>query len=363
MFDRIKSLAASTGFAALAALAPLTAGAQQFPAPTDEAALYARARQEGTLVWYTGAPAAPIQNIANEFMKRYPGVKVEIIRLANVQQFQRFAQETASKQNIADLVSLDPDAMKELVAKNYIADWKVPAADKLAPAARLDNKAYAPFYIVTSILYNVNKVKPQEVALLADKWENLLNPDFKGRFAVTSQKCSVCYSMIHMFMDPALSKRFGPEFLKALAAQRPSIYPEINIALDRVVAGEKDFIVTIFENAAAAKLEEGAPVRWVHPSPTPLALTSAWSGISASAPHPHAARLFQNWWIGPEGTAAMQKYYGGLTTFTNIADTRAFVKEAWYDRITEPYTVDPVRWEANFSKDMDLWISTLRSAR
>ncbi|MBS7701550.1 MULTISPECIES: extracellular solute-binding protein [unclassified Chelatococcus] len=361
---KMKNLLTAGALLLAGAISAGSASTQTFPDPKDEAKLYELAKQEGTVVWYNGAPSAAMQNIANAFMEKYPGVTVEVIRLANLQQYQRFTQESAAGQNVADLVSLDFVSIGSLIKDGLLAEWTVPDADKLTPKARMGSSAYSLYYQDAAILYNPNKLTPEEIEKLRGNWEAVLDPVFKGRIAVTDQRCATCYTLTHMFMDPKLKDRFGPEFIKALATQQPSVYSEINIAIDRIVTGEKDLLISVWENAASAKWEEGAPVQWTHPSPSPLGLITAWSAISAKAPHPNAARLFQNWWVSEAGgTVAQQKFYGGPTTFPTAVDARAVVKQPWYDPITERYEIDPARWQTNFGQDMDFWINTLKGAK
>jgi len=348
-----------------AALVAMTAGTAmaQDSYPTDPAALYEAAQDEGSLVWYTGTPINSAQKMAEAFGEAYPGVTVEVVRLPNLQQMQRFSQESASGRHMADVLALDNVSMAALIKNGFIADWKVPSYDDIVPEARMGTQAYAPFYIDTAILYNTNKVSEEEAKLLAGDWNAILDPRFKGRMAVTNQKCAVCYNAVHMFLDPKLADRYGPEFLTKIGEQQPAVYPEINIGVDRVIAGEKDFMVTVFESSVVPKWQEGAPIRWVHPSPTPLSLTSAWSAVSANAPSPNAARLFLDWWMSPEGAKVQQESYGGRSTLKSVPDNRAFTKEPWYDAVTEPYAPDLPRWEANFNADMDMWLKAIGGAK
>ena len=76
--------------------------AQQFP--QDEAKLYEAAKKEGKLVWYESAPLEAMKAVAAEFEKKYPGVKVEILRIVGVKQYQRFMQAVQAKQHAADVL-------------------------------------------------------------------------------------------------------------------------------------------------------------------------------------------------------------------------------------------------------------------
>src|ERR1700744_1973514 len=127
--------------------------------------------------------------------------------------------------------------MEDLVNRGYIADWKIPTFDRMPPAMRMKTSAYTAYMVVENIAYNTNKVTEDEAKLLASDWNAILDPRFKGRIALTNQKCGACYSVIHMFLDPKYKDRFGEKLLRGLAAQKPKIYGDTAIPVDRVIAG------------------------------------------------------------------------------------------------------------------------------
>ncbi|BBK44379.1 hypothetical protein STVA_43990 [Allostella vacuolata] len=347
--------------AAAVALLAAPAAAQTFPDPSDEAKLLELAKQEGKLVWYISAPLEPMKAVATEFEKAYPGVKVEVLRIVGPQQYQRFMQETQAGQHTADLVSIsDRPLMESLAEEKHLASWKVPSHDRLPAQARLGTAAYAQYVSDSSIVYNANKVTPEEVALLASDWKAILDPRFKGRFAVTTQKCGTCYLALHMFMDPKLKGTYGPDFVRKLAAQKPVVYSDVLVVLDRVIAGEVDFAYWSFENGAMARWRQGAPIRWVRPEPTPVAAL-VFQGVSSHAPHPNAARLFQNWITSEAGLAAFQARYGSAPLLAGSEDLRDVRKEPWYKPITKVYEPDYDRWAAQYDKDMGFWINLIRA--
>jgi len=344
-------------------LVPGPALAQTFPDPRDEAKLYELARKEGKVVWYESAPLEAMKAVAAEFEKRYPGIKVETLRIVGVQQYQRFMQETQARQYLADVVHIsDYPSVAALARDGLLAKWRVPTADRFPEGFRLDDYAYSNYSTDLAIVYNVNKVTPEEANLLRGDWKAVLAPRFKGRFAVTTMKCGVCYAGIHMFLDPKFKDRFGPEFLKQVAAQKPAVYSEVLVGFDRVIAGEHDFTYWTWEAVAVTKWEQGAPVRWVFPEPTP-GFAVSWQAMSKFASHPHAARLFQNWSMSEEGAWVLQKKYGARTSLKGIEDRREVTRQPWYVPIKTRYAVDFKRWAEDYHKDMDLWIKTLQMAR
>lgn len=337
------------------------ASAATFPDPSDEAKLYEGAKREGKVAWYISAPLEPMKAIAAEFEKAYPGVVVDVLRIVGPQQYQRFMQETQAGQHTADLVSIsDRPLMEALVEDKHLVAWKVPTYDRLPEGARIGEAAYAQYASDSIIVYNANKVTPEEAALLASDWKAILDPRFKGRFAATTQKSGTNYLALHMFLDPKLKERYGADFVRAIAAQKPRVYSDVLVVFDRVIAGEVDFAYWTFENGAMARWRQGAPIRWVRPKPNPIA-PLVYQGISTYAPHPYAARLFQNWLSGEAGAAALQSKYGAGPLLKGSVDQRDVRKEDWYQPVTEPYYPDYDRWTSQYTKDMDFWIGLIRA--
>ena len=353
------------GGAALILMGLFTAGPTQAQTtyPNDNAKLYEAAKKEGRLVWYVGGPLDGMNAIAAEFEKDYPGIKVETMRAVGVLQYQKFMDETNAKKYIADVLqNTDRPSMAALIKDGHISEWKVPTFDRIPEAFRIKDYAYAHYTSTNAIIYNEKKVTPEEVKLLETGWEAVLDPRFKGRFSVSSMKCGVCYAPIHMFLDPKFKDRYGPEFLRKVVAQEPASYSEVLVTIDRVIAGEQDFTMWGWEAAGALKLKQGAPIRWLFPKPTPE-YGNSWLGVSKYAPHPNGSRLFLNWLLSDKGAGAMERVYGSKATLQNMTHQLPYTKASWYKLPVETYGVDWERWGANYHKDMDLWIKTIKQGR
>jgi iron(III) transport system substrate-binding protein len=338
--------------------------AQNLPDPKDNAKLYANAKasESGKVVWYLNQPIEPMRLVANVFEQQYPGMHVELQRGIGPQLFQKFVREVESKQTIADLVQIsDPIMMKALADKNYLASWRVPTADRIPASYKIGDKANTIIVTDMAILYNPSKLSTDEVKLLQSDWHAILDPRFKGRFGVANVKCGICYAGISMFMDPALKDTYGPDFLTKVAQQKPAIYSDSVVGIDRVIAGEQDFFWWFSEGLGNTKRMQGAPLQWIEPSPRP-SYANAIQGVSATAPHPNGARLFQNWMTSDAGAKALQEKYGARTALAGVPDDRPVTKEAWFPH-PKDYAVDFDRWEKRYDIDQDFWIKTLKANR
>ena len=337
--------------------------AQAAVKPGEDARLYELAKQEGSLVWYESGPLEAMQAVAHDFEAAYPGVKVVVQRIVGVAQYQRFLKETQAQQYIVDVLGIsDQPSMADLTAQGMLVNWKVPTHDRFPADMRIGDTAYAAYINDNVVVYNTRKVTPEEIAALSESWKGLLDPRFKGRIAITAQSCGACYSAVHMFLDPKLKDQYGVKFLEALAAQKPAVYSDIVTVVDRVLSGERDIGVWPAEGVGFTKWADGAPIRWLRPKPTPI-YGANWQGISKFAPHPNAARLFEDWSMSEAGAKSVQLRYGAIITLSGIPDIRPVAKESWYPAITDKYIPDFDRWTKNFDSDMALWTKILKSGQ
>ena len=343
------------GFAALASCQAWA----QAASPQDEAKLYELAKQEKELVWYSTNGLDESNGIGADFQAKYPGVQVRVVRIVGSQQYQRFLSETNAKQYIADILNVsDKPLFTSLKDEGHIAEWKIPTYDRLPPQYRIGNHIYAFQTTILALMYNKNKVTDEEAKLLESSWKAILDPRFKGRFTVITQKCGMCYAAIHLFRDPKMSDQYPADMLTQIAAQKPVVFNDMFAAIDRVIAGEKDFTFWSWEAVSSTKLAQGAPIRWLYPKPTP-AFPNNWFAISQYAPHPNASRLFLNWLGSEDGSRSLQIRFGAAPSLSGVPDVRAFRNESWYHPPAQLYEVDFERWEKNYANDMDSWIKAI----
>src|SRR3954447_13700489 len=126
-----------TGMVALAGIAGLgfacsaPAQAQEFGSPE----LIAAAKAEGKLVYYTANFAEIEQLVIKEFNKRFPEIKVEMVRAPGGQLITRVKTEAAAGKLIADIVDhSDRALMKPL--EDLFQDYTPPNAADYNPDAQ-----------------------------------------------------------------------------------------------------------------------------------------------------------------------------------------------------------------------------------
>jgi iron(III) transport system substrate-binding protein len=110
----------------------------------------------------------------------------------------------------------------------------------------------------------------------------------------------------------------GLVYLRQLNAQRVAgTNVSARQVLDQVIAGEYAIALQIFNHHAVISANKGAPVKWIPMEPA-TGLLSVVS-IPKAAPHPNAAKLFEEFLVSPEG----QKVYQSTEYLPADPDVRA----------------------------------------
>src|ERR1700750_3201488 len=116
------------GLAATALVTPALAQ-QEFGSPE----LIAAAKKEGRLVLYTAKFAEIEQEVINVFNKRFPDIKVEMVRAPGGQLITRVKTEAAANRLIADIVDHSDRALM-LPLADLFQDYAPPNAADYDPA-------------------------------------------------------------------------------------------------------------------------------------------------------------------------------------------------------------------------------------
>ena len=99
----------------------------------DVSKLYAAAKKEGKVVWWTGHyTQAAAERIAASFKKKYPGIDIELLRQTGQVLFQRLTQDLKSNVHQVDVfASTDEAHMTTLKKQNALAQFVPADIDKI----------------------------------------------------------------------------------------------------------------------------------------------------------------------------------------------------------------------------------------
>jgi iron(III) transport system substrate-binding protein len=263
---------------------------------TDEATIKA-ARAEGEVTLYGTYPSDLMNPILAAF-KADTGILPTYLRLTSQIMFPRVTSEFAAHRLAADYVDLtDPTLARQLVEQGVLAaPFKIANFDRLPPALRdAQGRWYALIRPVGVLGVNTELVSPADVP---KRWADMLDPKFTGQIGLPSIEVGGSAFILFVF----LKQRLGDAFWTKLAAQLPHIYPSSAPTEQDLVRGETS--LALDTTALLAQIRQGAAVRVVFPSEGIPAFPIS-GGITASAPHPHAARVFIAWMASLRGAAAI----------------------------------------------------------
>jgi iron(III) transport system substrate-binding protein len=271
-------------------LAAATAHAEA-PAPTPVTpALIEAAKQEGKVVWYTSAELRAVEKIAKAFEAKYSGVTVQVERSGAERNFQRIAQEFGSGLKVADVID-SSDASHFIVWKRqgWLAPFVPEDVAKLWPADQRDpDGLYATWRSTFCPMgYNTKLLKPDEAP---KSFADLLDPKWVGKIV----KAHPGYSGTILTATFEVARDIGWPFFEKLAKQRVMQVQSATDPPKKLAAGERAVMADGSEYVLLSLKEEGNPVEPIYPTEGTPFVTGP-SGISASAPHPNAARLFQSY--------------------------------------------------------------------
>ena len=317
-------------------IAAIAAGALRLPAAAQQEfgspELIAAAKKEGRLVLYTANFAEVEQEVINVFNKRFPEIKVEMVRAPGGQLITRVKTEAAAGKLAADVVDhSDRALMKDLT--DLFQDYAPPNGADYAPEAMISPKLWPRATLVWSIAYNTELMKNPPKS-----WMDLTKPEYgkKQIGQVFAASGGTTWTRI-MFERQTL----GEDYWKKQAATNPVLYPSGAPASDALVRGEVS-IAPLLYNAVYPKKKDGAPIE-IFFAPEGAPVNPYATGVPKTAQNPNAAKLFLNWCLSEEGQSFMIKELGNLTSLKKAPvyppgfDPK--VVKAWYPNFDQYVTL------------------------
>jgi iron(III) transport system substrate-binding protein len=321
-------------FCVIAAVANTRAGAQ---APgADNPAIYldagadreqrliAKARAEGTLTLYTSIATSESVPLAQAFEAKY-GVKVQLWRALSENVVQRALTEARGGRRGMDAVETNAPEVEALVREDVVARFNSPYLADLPPWAIPPHRRWfadrANLWVVG---YNTDKVRREE---LPAELEGFADPRWKARLSLEATDSDWMYGLIAF-----MGEERGLALLRRLAALKPEMRKGHILVAQLVAAGELPVCLTIYSGNAESIKAKGGPIDWTVVEPLvgrPQAIA-----LAKNAPHPHAALLFADFMLSPQG----QKL---LADMGRVPSSRT--QKTLLDRHRH-VMVDPIKW-------------------
>lgn len=301
----------------LAGASVLVAGLMPALAEDSLEELERKAKEEGQIVWYTIVPADGSQGVADAFMRRYPEIRVDVQRLGGYGLWERLSAEHAAGRAIADVFTQSFFEIRDEAAQRGIIAQFTPKSAAEMPPQYIDENGYSFSNRLTciAIAYNTNLV-PEEKA--PTEWDDLLDPFWHGQkigmlhASQSGAGFSAAWQMAH-------AEGLGEELLEGIAAQNPVLYADSGMMVSQLAAGEYPLML-LPEYRAWPLIEQGAPIAVSYPS-AGVPCSIDFTHLVANAPHPNAAKLFLEFYAGPEGSDELAK---NLLTYSPLPGANTY---------------------------------------
>jgi len=266
-------------------------------AQADEAALYAAAKAEKEVVWYTTLIVnQAVRPIIEAFQAKYPGITVRYNRADSVPTAIKIIDESragAPQADVFDGIETEPP----VAAAGFVAPY-VSAHAGLYPQALRDPGG---MWIATNLYfltpgYNTNMVKPAEVPKTLD---DLLDPRWKGKIVWSNARSAGGPIFVGSVLRH-LGEDKGMAWLEKFSRQQVvNAYITARAVLDQVIAGEYPLALCIFNHHAVLSAQKGAPVDWIklNPIAAPMQVTS----LVTNCAHPNAGKLLIDFIASEQG--------------------------------------------------------------
>ena len=269
-------------------LASLAALATPALAQETTPAMIAAAEKEGKVTWYSSVDVKVAEGVAKAFREAYPKIPVEVERSGSERVFQRINQEYQSGIKNVDVVN-SSDASHFIFWKQQ--KWlaaHVPPDVKRFPAQYKDPEGYfATWRATLSVMaYNTKLIAENEAP---KGYLDLLDPKWKGKLT----KAHPGYSGTALTGTYAITKALGWEYLEKLAKQGVQQLQSTTATPKSIASGERAVMVDGNEYNMFIEIANKSPVKIIYAKEgTPF--VGSPTAIFGDAPHPNAARVFQN---------------------------------------------------------------------
>lgn len=278
------------------------------------------AEAEGQLTLY--GCCYEYDRILEGFKKKYPKIKVSTVLGSGGQLGSRILAERRGEKYLADVFSAGANTLHDVLYKTQALE---PIKPTLILPQVLDasqwhegehryidpEKRYIFAFVANSQSGQVQYNRAQQVnpAEFNSFWD-LLKPKWKGKMASLDPTTFGMGAALQFFYyHPEL----GPAFLRKLYGEmQVTVSRDARQMTDWLVSGKFPLCIRCNAGSEVGKAkEQGLPIGFLD--------TESWKeggsssaaggtlGIPSRAPHPHAAKVFINWFLSREGQMALQK--------------------------------------------------------
>lgn len=257
--------------------------------------LYEKAKQEKSLLLYSGAGPAAAKNAGEAFKKRFPGITVTAKGdFSNVLD-QEVDRQLKDKKITVDVMQFQTvQDFRRWDKAGQILRFKPDGSEQIYAAMKDKNGAWIAVNSVPLFYgYNPEKVSEADVPKSA---LDFLKPQFRGKLvtAYPNDDDATLYDF------ELIARKYGAGYMKKYLANQPTFVQGHRDVAARIRQGTDYVSFDMSNSSMGAGPNAGGPLRVVMSAKdkTPVFFTAV--AIPKAAPHPNAAKLFVTWMISKE---------------------------------------------------------------
>jgi len=263
------------------------------------------AKREGKVVWYTTLAADQNKQLANAFEKKYPGVSVETFRTGSSALAQRLLTEARARRHLADAIETTPPGLMTFRENQLLLPYSSPYLAGFSDDAKEKGPKNLVYWTTVresyvGFAYNKRFLNASDVP---KNFDGLMKPGLRDNMGLSGDDTGAR-------SVGAMVKTKGETFVKRLKEQNIRMHMMAGSALTQLVAAGEIFASpSQFYSATNVAAKRGAPVAWV---PMDLVIASAGgAAVYANTQRPHAALLFTDFLLSPDGQKLYEDLYFG----------------------------------------------------
>jgi iron(III) transport system substrate-binding protein len=258
-------------------------------------ALVEGARKEGEVMVYHSTQLEDLKPVFDAFTAKY-GVKVKNWRSSSENVVQRVISETRAGRREVDFIENNSPEMEALRREKMLVRMESPHFADLRPNTLPAHREYATSTMDVFVqAYNTERVKRDE---LPKTYQDLLDPRWKGRLGIEAEDQAWFGTLLRDLGEGRGAKLFGD----IVAANGVSVRKGHTLLANLVASGEIPLGLTVYNYKPPQLKAKGAAIDWIVLTPAIAQLHAV--AVTAKAPHPYAAMLLFDFFLG-EGQAIL----------------------------------------------------------
>ena len=255
-----------------------------------------KARQEGRIVFYTSWGPTDADYVIRAFEKKYPFIKVELVRGSSEKTLNRLLTEQRAGQFFGDVVAVSGIQSGILKEKKSLERYRSREAVNFPPDWQ-DDMSIGLHQTIYVIGYNSHLVASDAAP---KSYDDLLDPRWKGQLVWDPEEYYLFGALLKV-----RGREKGLEFWRRLAEQKINFRKGYTLISELVSAGEFPVAVSLYQHRVDEYIEKSAPLQWIAPNPLVGGDPNRIS-LLRNAPRPNASKLFIDYMLSLEGQELLQ---------------------------------------------------------